>query len=113
MAFPVQISFHKLQPLPALEARIRDAAHALGRFCDTIVGCHVVVEAPHRHHHEGWLYRFRIEIDVPGARLVVGRFPDADAAHADPDVALRDAFAAARRQLEDYVQRRRARAEAR
>ncbi len=44
---------------------------------------------------------------------MVGNAPDADASHADPHVALRDAFLGARRQLEDYVHRLRARRHAR
>jgi ribosome-associated translation inhibitor RaiA len=113
MHTPLQVSFHQLQPSPALEARIRSSVGELEKFFDGIVSCHVFVEAPHRHHHEGWLYQVRIEIGVPGDRLVAGRSPNADACHADPYLAVRDAFDAARRQLEDYVGRLRARREAR
>ena len=70
-----------------------------------IVSCRVLIEAPHRHHQQGRLYRVRIEIGVPGEHIVVGRSPDEDSAHADPHVAVRDAFRAAKRQLEDHVGR--------
>jgi hypothetical protein len=59
--------------------------------------CRVVVESPHRHHHEGVLYNVRIEIRVPDAELVVKQQPDKDL-----DVAIRDAFDSARRQLEPF-----------
>jgi cold shock CspA family protein len=49
----------------------------------------------------------RIEIGVPGDRIVVRRSPDEHAAHLDPYVAVRDAFREARRQLEDYARRTR------
>ena len=66
MQIPLQISFHGMEPSPAIEARIREKAAKLERFHDRIVGCKVVIEAPHRHHHKGKLYNVRIDISVPG-----------------------------------------------
>jgi len=105
MQTPLQLTFHQLPPSPALEADVRSWVDDLATVCDRIVSCRVLIEAPHRHHHQGQLYRVRIEIGVPGARIVAGRSPDEDGAHADPYVAVRDAFRAARRQLEDHVER--------
>ena len=42
---------------------------------------------------------------MPGTELVVNRHPKDKHAHEDVYVAVRDAFDAARRQLEDYVRR--------
>ncbi|MBI4642020.1 MAG: HPF/RaiA family ribosome-associated protein, partial [Candidatus Tectomicrobia bacterium] len=47
-------------------------------------------------------YTVRIDLTVPGAELVVDRQEDADLY-----VAIRDAFHAARRRLEDYARRQR------
>ncbi|MBR0680777.1 HPF/RaiA family ribosome-associated protein [Roseomonas eburnea] len=105
MAIPVQTTFKGMDPSPAMEARIRDKAARLERFADFILRCHVTVEAPHRHHHQGNLYRARIEVDVPRGRIVAGNGGTQDHAHEDPYVALRDAFAAATRQLEDHVRK--------
>ena len=105
MQTPLQITLRGIPPTPTLEARVREWVDELETFFDGIVSCRVSIEAPHRHHHQGRLYRVRIEIGVPGERIVVGRSPDEHAAHADPYVALRDTFRAARRQLEDYVRR--------
>lgn len=105
MQTPLQITFHQLPPSPALEADVRKWVDELETFFDRIVSCRVLIEAPHHHHHQGRLYRVRIEIGVPGEHIVVGRSPDEDHAHADPHVAVRDAFRAARRQLEDHVRR--------
>ena len=108
MQTPLQITFHQLPPSPALEADVRQRVDELATFFDRIVSCSVLIEAPHHHHHQGRLYRVRIEIGVPGEHIVVGRSPDEDGAHADPHVAVRDAFRAARRQLEEHVGRLRA-----
>jgi ribosome-associated translation inhibitor RaiA len=105
MQTPLQLTFHQLPPSPALEAEVRRRVDDLATFFDRIVSCRVLIEAPHHHHHQGRLYRVRIEIGVPGEHIVVGRSPDEDGAHADPYVAVRDAFRAARRQLEDHVRR--------
>ena len=105
MQIPLQVTFHQLEPSEALEAQVRTWVDELETFFDGIVSCRVSIEAPHHHHHQGRLYRVRIELGVPGERIVVGRSPDEHGAHEDPYVALRDAFRAARRQLEDYVRR--------
>jgi ribosomal subunit interface protein len=96
-----------MEPSPALEAVVRERAAKLEKFCDEIIGCQVMFEEPHRHHHQGNLYHFRIDLTVPGKEIVVRRSPDDEHAHEDAFVALRDAFDSVRRQLEDYVRIRR------
>ena len=60
----------------------------------------------HQHHHQGNLYHARIDITVPDSEIVVSRERDQHHAHEDAYVAIRDAFDAARRQLEDFSRRR-------
>ena len=105
MQIPLEISFRDMAPSAAVEARIREKAAKLERFHDRIIGCTVVVEAPHRHHHKGKLYSVHIDISVPGKDLVVDRAKPLDHAHEDVYLAVRDAFNAAVRQLEDYTRR--------
>lgn len=107
MKLPLQVVFHDLQPSEAIEARIQEKAEKLDQFYDQIMKCRVVVEAPHRHHHKGKLYSVRINVTVPDEELVVSRNPGKHHAHEDVYVAIRDAFDAMRRQLEDYARRRR------
>jgi ribosomal subunit interface protein len=103
MSLALQITFRGLDPSPALEATVREHVARLERFSDDITRCHVLVEAPHRRHHQGNLFRLRIDLAVPGREIVVGRDPAERQAHEDPYVAIRDAFDAARRQLEDHA----------
>jgi ribosome-associated translation inhibitor RaiA len=103
MQAPLEIKFRELEPSTALTTRIRELATRLERFFDRIQFCEVAVELPHRHHRQGRQYHVRIKLDVPGTMLVVSNDPGPDEAHEDIYVALRDAFDAARRQLEDYV----------
>ena len=66
MQIPLQISFRNMDPSPAVEAIIREKAAKLDRYFGRIVSCDVSVEAPHRHHHKGKLYKVRIDIGPAG-----------------------------------------------
>jgi cold shock CspA family protein len=98
----VQITSHDF-PLPgAIEAEIRERAEKLETYYDGIIRCRVVVEAPVGHHRSGGPYDVRIILTVPGSELVVNRQADEDL-----PVAVRDAFDAMRRRLEDYARHQR------
>jgi cold shock CspA family protein len=107
MQLPVQITFRDIPRSDAIEAAIRDKVAKLEQVYDRIMGCRVVVEAPHRHRHKGKLYHVRVDLTVPGGELVASRGPNAHHSHVDAYVAVRDAFEAARRQLEGFVRRQR------
>lgn len=106
-SIPLEITFRNLESSAAVEARIRERADKLEKFCDRVMRCRVMVEAPHKHHHKGNLYHVRIDVTVPGEEIVVKRSPDEHHAHEDIYVAIRDAFNSVSRQLEDYMRRRR------
>jgi ribosome-associated translation inhibitor RaiA len=105
MQIPVEITFKEMERSEALEARIRDWVAKLDRVFPRIVRCDVMVETPHRRHRNGRQYHVRIRMTVPGGEIVTSRDPGPDGAHEDAYVALRDAFQAARRQLEDHVRK--------
>jgi ribosomal subunit interface protein len=107
MQIPLQITFRNMEPSAALETKIREKAGKLERYADQITRCHVVIEAPHQHQHQGKLFSVKIDITLPNKEILVTRHPQQHHAHEDIYVALRDAFDAARRQLEDYVRVRR------
>jgi cold shock CspA family protein len=102
MQRPVQITFHDFSLTEPVEAEIRAKAAKLETYYDNILGCKVVVEAPVHHHHKGGPFKVRIELAVPGNDLVVNQ-KDGE----QLSVAIREAFHAMRRQLEDYVRQRR------
>ena len=107
MKLELQVTFRDVEPSGGVEQAIRDKAAKLDQFYDRITGCRVVVAAPHRHHHKGRLYNVRIDLTVPGGELVVNRDNSKAAAHHDVHVAIRDAFDAAKRQVQDFARRRR------
>lgn len=107
MQTPLQITFHNMQGSDALEAKIRSRAEKLEKFCNAIIGCHIALEVPHHHHAAGRHYLVKVEVTVPGEKLIARREPDAHHAYTDVYVAVRDVFDTMRRQLEDYERRRR------
>ena len=56
-------------------------------------------------HRQGTIYHVRVDLTVPGGEVVVNREPGEDHAHEDLHVAIRDAFDAARRRLQDRMRR--------
>ena len=107
MQIPLQITYRDLHATPAIEARLRQEARKLEHFHDRMVSCRVVLSAPHRRHHKGRLYHVRIDITLPGAEVVVNREPRARRAHEDVMIAIRDAFDAAARRLQEHARKRR------
>lgn len=104
MELQLQITTRELGGSEALEEKIRDKAEKLARLYDQIVSLHVVVDSPERRHHKGKLYNCRIHLLVPGDEIVVTHESDVD-----PYVSVRDAFDAAKRRLQDHVDRKRGR----
>ena len=102
----LQVTFRGMDPSEFVSARIREAATKLEEIEARLTGCHVTVEASHRHHHKGQIYHVRIDLKVPGAEIAVSREPEQDHAHEDVYVAIRDAFDSARRRLLDRARRR-------
>lgn len=100
MQTPLQITFRDVPHSDAMEAHIREKAAKLESFFSPIMACHVTVELPHKHKHQGKRFCVHIDIHVPGSELVVNQHH-----HEDAYVALRDAFDAAKRQLENYARK--------
>jgi cold shock CspA family protein len=119
---PAQVTFRGLPHSDALEADVRERIDWLEGFYAGIVRCHVTVEVPHRHREGGRHVHVRIELTIPGRDPIVvsheptlhGRLKDAGAAahrkdsevdsvHQHAAVAVREAFDAARRRLEDQA----------
>ena len=98
MQVPLQINFHDVPQSEALEIRIREKAARLESFHPRIMSLRVAVEAQHRHKQQGKHYAVRLDVRVPGKEIVANRDH-----HEDVYVALREAFDAVRRQLEEYA----------
>jgi len=102
MQLPLQITYRDIPRSDALDARIRDKAAKLEAFHPHVTSCRIVVEERHRHKHQGKQFTVSIDLRVPGHEVFVNRDH-----HEDVYVALRDAFSAAGRKLEDLAREQR------
>lgn len=104
-----QVSFDDVDLTDELRGQLRDAAldsiEQLEQVHRRMTGCHVVIGMPHRRHRVGGLYSVRVDIVVPEGEIVVNREQHDNHAHEDAFVAIRDAFDAAKRRLEDHSRR--------
>ncbi|PWU22450.1 MAG: 30S ribosomal protein S30 [Bdellovibrio sp.] len=103
MNFPLQIQFRDIEKSDFIFNDVWEHTEKLERFFDRITSCQVVVSAPHQRHHRGRIYHIQIRLHLPGRDIVISTEPEKNHAHEDVYVAIRDAFDAARRQLEEGV----------
>ena len=106
MQLPLQVTLRHMDSSPALETRIQELAQRLEKFSTQIMRCHVIVQAPHQHQHQGRLFEVTIDLTVPGREITIRQTHPSDHSHEDVYVALRDAFRAAKRKLQDYERER-------
>jgi ribosomal subunit interface protein len=98
MELPLQISFHGLGPSDALRDEIRERAQKLERHGSHLQSCRVALELSAKHKHHGRQFSAHIVLKVRGGEIDVSRQQ-----HEDAHIALRDAFLAAQRQLDEHV----------
>jgi cold shock CspA family protein/ribosome-associated translation inhibitor RaiA len=119
------ITFRGITHSDTLEADIGSHIAKLERYYSSIIGCRVLVEFEQHRHESGNRIHVRIDLTVPGEEIVVTQDTSRHAArqHAgvekvtkgmelDPErthavVAIRSAFEAARRRLQDFARRQR------
>lgn len=125
MVKPVQVTFRRIRPHARLESLVHARAAWLETYYPSIVGCRVLIDVPHRHRTRGRHVNVRVELSLPGEDVVVGGEPtahrmlqdvqkqahhkadDLEAVHKHAEAAIREAFDAARRRLQDFARRQR------
>ena len=122
-----QITFHGLKPSEELRREIGDRINWLEQFYPQLMSCRVRLQVPHRHRGHGRHMHVHIEMTVPGrppllithepslqpslkdaAAPVTRKRDEIAALHRYARVAIREAFDAARRRLQDVDGERRA-----
>ena len=108
----VEVTFRNLQSSTWIEREVRERAEKLETYCPKIIACRVLIAKPHRYNVNGARFDVHIDIVVPGEEIAVSHSPhfrkqSEDGRRKDIRTVVRDAFAAAKRQLQDYARRRR------
>lgn len=94
------IVFEGMAPLDRVREHVLEELAKLERF-GRIVACRVVIARPQHRHRQGDLYHVAVHLNLPGGRDVhADRNPQDDHSHEELNVAIRDAFLAAKRQLQ-------------
>lgn len=105
MQIPLEITYHNVPSSDWIETQIREYVAKLEKIYPRLTGCRVSVEGLHRQHRTGNVYDVHVWLILPGGERAVSREPHrAKEKYQNPDLrtSLRDAFAAAERQLKDF-----------
>jgi ribosomal subunit interface protein len=102
MQIPLQITLHGIEHSDALYNSVREKLEKLDHYYEHIMSCRVTLELAGRHKHHGKQFSVRIDLKAPGGEIAITHQHDEDL-----QIALRDAFDAARRRLEDYARTQR------
>jgi len=102
MQLPVQVTYRGMDSSAALETSVRERAAKLEQFHPRLTSCRVVIEEAGRHQRKGRQFVVRVDLTAPGGEVAVNHEHDEDVY-----VALRGAFDAARRKLEDFAREQR------
>ncbi len=100
----IHITIRDMPDSLSLKETIRRKAEKLSQYFSKIHQCRIVLCMPQKHQHQGKLYSLRIELTAPGKEFAVSH-----KLNENIGIAIRDAFDALRRQLEDFAQKQRQR----
>ena len=102
MQTPVEIAFRHYQPSEEVRAEIAAQARRLDQLSARITSCRVVVTGPQSRHRSGDVFDVELRIALPNHKdIIVDQCCDDAPERQHALVAIREAFAAARRQIED------------
>ncbi len=105
MSLALHITFRNMDASASAETLVRQRAEELDHLSYRISACRVVLDCVHRQNQLSKLYRVHIDMALPGGTIVVNRDAGSNHAHDDLQLTIRDAFDAARRQLQEHARK--------
>ena len=107
MQIPLQVTFEGFDSSEPGRVAIESEVERLEKHNRHIIGCHVAVIAPSHKHRHGSGFRVHISLTVsPRENVIVNHAASDDSRYEHVEVAVKDAFASARRQLDDLSQQK-------
>jgi len=104
MQIAPEITFEGSEPSPAAREVILKEIKRLETHNQRITGCRVTAIAPSHKHRHGTGFQVHIWLTIPPhENIVVHHTATDEAPHEHAQVAIKDAFAAARRQVDDLA----------
>jgi ribosome-associated translation inhibitor RaiA len=105
MQIPLQVTFEGFDPSEPVRVTIEREVAKLEKHNRHIIGCRVAVIAPSHKHRHGSGFHVHISLTIsPHENIIVNHAPFDDNRYEHIEVALKDAFASARRQVDDLAQ---------
>ncbi len=105
MQTPLQVAFQGCEPSDAVRESIQRELERLETHDHRITSGRVTVIGPSDRHQHGTGFHIHVLLTLPpNENIVVSHSPSDDGRHAHAEVAVKDAFAAARRQIDDRRQ---------
>jgi hypothetical protein len=102
MQIPLQVAFQGCEPSDPVRASIEREFERLEAHDRRITSGRVTVIGPSDNHRHGTGFQIHILLTMPPKdNIVVSHSPPDDKRHEHAEVAVKDAFAAARRQIDD------------
>lgn len=101
MERPVSITFHNMDGTAELEEHVRRRIDELEKTHPHVIGCDVVIDAPRKEQLTGTEFAVRVTLSVPGPNIHVERHIGRSGAAEDINLAIHEAFDAARRKLKE------------
>ena len=125
MIHSTQITFRNMAAIADLRETIESRIQKLETFCKPILSCRVMIEAPNHHHRKGDPFHVRIDTTLTDGKVVVKHAESIYPGKSELDsersrkrrettsernclmLAVRGAFSAARRKLQEHARLRR------
>jgi cold shock CspA family protein len=117
MILSTQVTFRNMTAIADVRKKIESRIQKLESVCKPILRCRVTVEAPANHHRKGDPFNVQIDTTLTDGRIVVKHSESMYTGKRDGDttsernclmLAVRGAFSAARRKLQEHSRLRRA-----
>ena len=105
MQVPLEITFQNSEPSETIRSEVERQAKRLEKFYDRITSCHVTIVAPTMRRRKGELFAINIRVAIPQHKDILVCKTHGDAPeHEHVMVAIKNAFAAAQRQIQNLDQ---------
>jgi ribosome-associated translation inhibitor RaiA len=102
MQKPLQLSFKNIDGSDAMKAVVRERVDRLDRMYPSLIGCRVVIEAPHRSAQGSRPpLGVSIEAEIPGKPMIVAKDAEQHRSAADQGTIVNRTFDVVERQLDD------------
>ena len=105
MEVPLEIILKNVDQKEEVQAVIYEKVAKLEQVCDHIISCRIFVEQNPTHQHKSCSYHIRLDVRMPPHHEIVVKRDSGRNVHENLPVVVREAFMAARRQVEEIVDR--------